>query len=205
MIKFDKIITKVTNDNHKRNRLIRLKKVDKYHPVIKLLKIKKIRTKKLLEIGCSTGFVLKRIKEITNADCYGIDASQNAISEGKKIFNGIKLYSGTLEKSNLKKKKFDLIIFGFFLFLLPPEKILNLFSIVDNMLNNGGKIIIYDFYAKNFNKIKYKHKKGLFSYKWNFKNVFLSLPQYKLVYLKVEKYKKTNDKIEVSLLKKEIK
>ena len=45
-------------------------------------------------------------------------------------------------------------------------------------------------------------KKDFFSYKWNFKNVFLSLPQYKLVYLKVEKYKKTNDKLEVSLIKK---
>ena len=29
------------------------------------------------------------------------------------------------------------------------------------MLDNDGKIIIYDFYAKNFIK-KYKHKKGLF-------------------------------------------
>ncbi len=202
MIKFNKIITKVANDNHERNRFKRLEKADKNHPVIKLFRSKKIQTKKLLEIGCSTGFVLKRIKDITNANCYGIDPSRKAISEGKKIFKGINLYPGTLESSSLRKKKFDLIIFGFFLFLLPPKKILNLFKIVDDMLDNDGKIIIYDFHAKNLIRKKYKHKKGLFSYKWNFKNVFLSLPQYKLVYLKVEKYKKTNDKLEVSLIKK---
>ena len=72
MIKFNKIITKVANDNHERNRLKRLKKLIKIILLLNYLE-QKIQTKKLLEIGCSTGFVLKRIKDITNADCSGID------------------------------------------------------------------------------------------------------------------------------------
>ena len=45
MIKFNKIITKVANDNHERNRLKRLKKADKNHPVIKLFRTKNTNKK----------------------------------------------------------------------------------------------------------------------------------------------------------------
>ena len=50
MIKFNKIITKVANDNHERNRLKRLKKADKNHPVIKLFRTKKYKQKNYLKL-----------------------------------------------------------------------------------------------------------------------------------------------------------
>ena len=105
-----------------------------------------------MEIGCSTGFVLKKINTLTKARCYGIDASKEAINDGKKLFKGIKLYQGIIEKHKLKDRKFDVIILGFFLFLMPPKKILNLFNIIDNMLKDKGKLIIYDMHNKSIEK-----------------------------------------------------
>jgi len=202
MIKFEKTILKATNDNHFRHKIARSTIASDKHPIVKAIIKNKIKSKRLLEIGCSTGFILKKISNLTNAKCYGIDASQLAIKDGKKLFKGIKLFHGLIEKSKLKNDKFDLIILGFFLFLMPPNKILNLFNIVDSMLKNNGKLIIYDMHNIDFKKKNYKHNKNLSTFRWDFKNVFLSLPYYKLVHKKINRYKKSNDKTEISILKK---
>ena len=202
MKKFEKIILKAANDNHARHKISRAAIAPDKHPVVNAIKKNKIKSKKLLEIGCSTGFVLKKISSLTNAKCYGIDASRKAINDGKKLFKDIKLFHGIIEESKLKKEKFDLIILGFFLFLMPPNKILDLFNIVDNMLKINGQIIIYDMHNIGFKKKNYKHNINLSTFRWDFKNVFLSLPYYKLVHKKIDRYKKSNDKTEISILRK---
>ena len=202
MKKFEKIILKAANDNHVRHKISRAIVAPDRHPVINAIKKTKIKPKKLLEIGCSTGFVLKKISTITKARCYGIDASKEAINDGKKLFKGIKLYQGIIEKHKLKDQKFDVIILGFFLFLMPPKKILNLFNIIDNMLKDRGKLIIYDMHNNKYRKKAYKHNKNLSTFRWDFKSIFLSLPYYEIIFKKINQYKRSSDKTEVSILKK---
>ena len=204
---FYKIIKKATNDNHLRNRHGRIFKANKDHPVIETILSTKIKPKKVLEIGCSTGYVLKTIQSITKAKCYGIDASRSAINEGKKLFKNINIKNGFFEDKSFKKSEFDLIICGFFLFLTPPDKILKIFSKIDDSLNYKGNLIIYDFYNKGFRKKEYKHNKFLRTYRYDFKKIFLSLPHFKLKYRKIFKNKKklnSDGNTEVSLLKKVI-
>ncbi len=197
-----KIYKRMGNYNHLRNRKGRIKPATENHPIINLIRKKKLKFKNVLEIGCSTGFILQKIYEITKADCYGIDISKKAIIEGKKLFKNIKLFYGFFESSNLKKKNYDLIILGFFLFLLNPNNILNLFSKINDSIKPGGLLIIYDFYNKKFHKKNYKHEKKLSTYRYDFKNIFLSVPNYELVYTKKIYNEKVKDYLEVSLLKK---
>lgn len=202
---FYKVIKKATNANHSRNRHARILEANKNHPVIKLLATTKIKPKKVLEIGCSTGFVLKTIKNMTRARCYGIDSSKKAIKEGKLLFKDVHLQNGFFENNLFKNEKFDLIICGFFLFLTPPDKILRIFSKIDDKLNYNGHVIIYDFYNKGFHKKKYKHNKLLKVHRYDFKKVFLSLPHFKLRHKKIFKDKKKLNRDgnrEASLLQK---
>ena len=196
---FYKVIKKATNANHSRNRHARILEANKNHPVIKLLATTKIKPKKVLEIGCSTGFVLKTIKNMTRARCYGIDSSKKAIKEGKLLFKDVHLQNGFFENNLFKNEKFDLIICGFFLFLTPPDKILRIFSKIDDKLNYNGHVIIYDFYNKGFSKKQYKHHKLLKVYRFDFKKVFLSLPHFQLRSKKIFNGKESK---EVSLLQK---
>ena len=190
------------NKNHLRNRSGRINIANDNHPVIRIFKEKRLSPKTVLEIGCSTGFVLKKINKLTGAKCYGIDISKTAIKEGKGLFKKIELRNGYFEKSVLSKKKYDLIIFGFFLFLTHPENILNLFAKVNNSLKNNSYIIIYDFYNKIYKKKNYKHEKKLKVYRYDYKKIFLSIPNFKLVYIKKIYNTKVKDYLEVSLLKK---
>jgi SAM-dependent methyltransferase len=172
--------------------------------VFKIILKNNIKPKKVLEIGSSTGFLLEGLRLNYNCKAYGIDTSKNAIAEGKKLFKKINLTHGMFENSKLKKLKYDLIICGFFLFMLPPKKILNLFSIIDESLNPGGHLIINDFFNKNKSfKIKdYKHEKRLKVYRWDYKQVFLSLPYYYKKDIHKVLHLGMKDFVETSLLKK---
>jgi len=198
--KFNTIIKKVGNDNHVRNRKYRTEE-NKNHPIVKLIINKKIKPKKILEIGCSTGYVLETIRNLTKAKCYGIDVSEKAVNEGKKIFKKINLKVGHFEDQK-KVGNFDLIICGFFLFLLPPEKILGLFSKIDQALKYNGYIIIFDFFNKKFKKKNYKHNNDIKVYRWDYKKIMMSLPYYNLIYKNKIFNKKMRDFCEVSLIKK---
>jgi ubiquinone/menaquinone biosynthesis C-methylase UbiE len=193
---FEKIIKKASNANHRRNRYARIKAEGEKSKVFKIVLQNKIKPKKILEIGSSTGFVLENFRIKYNSKCYGIDTSKSAISEGKKLFKKINLTHGMFENSKLKNFKYDIIICGFFLFTLPPSKILKLFSEIDSSLNDGGYVVIKDFYNKsNSFKIKdYRHEKKLKVYRWDYKKIFLSLPYYqKIDIIKYhEPHKRTN-------------
>lgn len=201
---FDKIIKKASINNHSRNRHLRIRVATKTNKVFKIIIKNNIKPKKILEIGCSTGYLLEGLRQHYNCKAYGVDTSIIAIKEGKKLFKKINLTYGMFEKSKLKNSKYDIIICGFFLFMLPPSKILNLFSNIDLSLNPGGHVIIFDFFNdKNSFKLKdYSHNKNLSVYRWNYKQVFLSLPNY---YKKdiIKNYSKAvKDYVEVSLIEK---
>ncbi len=203
---FEKIIKKASLDNHARNRHARLAVASKKNLVFQIVSKNNIKPKKILEIGSSTGYLLENFRTNFNCQCYGIDTSKSAIAEGKKLFKNVNLTHGMFENSKLINLKFDLIICGFFLFMLPPSKILNLFSKIDLSLKNEGHIVINDFYNKNNSfKIKdYKHEKKLKVYRWNYKKVFLSLPYYKKKDIIKRFNSNMKDFVEISLMKKKI-
>ncbi len=196
-------IRKVTNDNHLRNRVHRIDVAKNKHPVINFLKKyrKKCYKKSFLEVGCSTGFVLEKIRKEYKSSCYGVDSSFKAIKEGRKIFKKVHLKNAFSDNFYFKKK-FDFIILGFFLFLVPPKNIFGIFSNLIKHLKDGGYIVIYDFYNKGkFLKKKYKHSNKVFCYRYDFKNIFLSIPCFKLIEKKRTYNKKMKDYIEVSLIR----
>ena len=198
------IIKKVTNDNHLRNRAHRIDVAKDKHPVINFLKKykKKCYKKSFLEIGCSTGFVLEKIRKEYKSDCYGVDSSLKAINEGRKIFRKIHL-KNAFSDNFFFKRKFDFIILGFFLFLVPPRNIFYIFSNIMSHLKDGGYIVVYDFYNNGkFKKKKYKHSNKVFCYRYDFKKVLLSLPCFKLIEKRISYIKKMRDYVEVSLIKK---
>ncbi|MFC1553821.1 class I SAM-dependent methyltransferase [candidate division KSB1 bacterium] len=65
--------------------------------------------RRILEVGCATGFFLEGLKSSVKADLYGIELSQwAALNAGKRT--GITVKSGTLEESDFPDEYFDLII-----------------------------------------------------------------------------------------------
>ena len=196
-----------------RNRnTIRSQKINYNNPIIKIIK-KNINFKKnykynFLEIGCGEGQLLNWISENLNVNCYGIDPSKKAI----KIANSkkVKALQGTAEKLRFSNQKFDFVFFGFCLYLCDRSDLFKIVAEANRVLKNNGLIIIYDFYSKIPIKKKYHHFKNIFSYKMDYRKIFLWHPNYSCIYQKKFSYSDKRKKIEnqdfssISVLKKRI-
>ena len=156
-----------------------------YFKIIDLIKTTKITPKNILEIGCGTGikldFMRKEIKTLKN--CIGIDLSKKAIKYGKKNFTSIKLYKMSSLDIYKIKKKFDLVICGFFLYLLDRENIFKQFDLINKKINYNGYLVIEDFEPlfKHTN-IDNRNKNNLKIFKQSYTNFLINSGLFKLIY-----------------------
>ena len=133
---------------------------------------------KVLEIGCSDGSSLDYYRKKKLVESYGIDPSKEAINSGKGMYPNINLSVGTADNLNFPDEYFDLVIFGFCLYLVDRTLLSKVVYEADRVLKNGGYFGITDFDSKIPKKRLYKHCEGVYSYKYDYSQLFLSFPQY---------------------------
>ena len=151
----------------------------------------------VLEVGCGDGsrllYLSKKYKKI---NFFGIDPSSAAI-KNKKIF----LKKGTADKLPFKKNFFDIIIYGFCLYLTDNQDLIKIVFEADRVLKKRGIIIILDFYSKKIKYRKFSHKLGHYVRKMDYSKLFLWCPNYKMLGFKKEKYDKKDYTAVISLKK----
>lgn len=139
--------------------------------ILELIKLNNLKIKNLLEIGCSDGTNLSIYqKKLKIPHCYGIDLSNKAIKNGKKKYKNIKLKKMSSLDLDKVKTSFDLVICGFFLYLLDREEIFNQFNQLLKILKPNGYLIIEDFDPLFKHSNQSYHNKNLISYKANYTN-----------------------------------
>ena len=155
--------------------------------IVDLLKTTQIKPKSILEIGCANGAQLNQYQEILNTKVnYGIDLSSKAINAGKKKFKKLRLLKLSSLEIDKIKTNFDLIICGFFLYLLDREEIFNQFNLIYKKLNQKGYLIIQDYNPLFKHTNTSRHNKKLKSFKMNYDNFLVESGLFKMIY-KVEK------------------
>ncbi len=207
--KQSKIFLKSEGDNYyQRNKGLLYNEDDLiFKKIINLNKKKKINN--LLEIGCGDGFRLNLIYEKLKINCYGIDPSKKAV----KNFNNpkIKITRGTAEKLNFQSGKFDVVIFGFCLYLVDIEDLTKIVFETDRVLKKNSYIVIYDFYSQKSKILPYKHNKKIKVHKYDFSKIFLWCPKFKLIENKIFEMNKNQKKaktknnwvpVSISIIKK---
>jgi cyclopropane fatty-acyl-phospholipid synthase-like methyltransferase len=139
--------------------------------------------KSILEIGCSTGIKLNQYKRIFNSKInYGIDLSNEAIKFGRKKYKKLKLKRLSSLEINKINNKFDLIICGFYLYLLDRDEIFNQFNLIYKKLNPNGYLIIEDFDPIFKHTNKSLHNSDLKSFKMSYQNFLEESGVFKLVF-----------------------
>ena len=159
-------------------------------------KITQLNNKKkihnLLEIGCGDGWRLNLINKKTKINCYGIDPSKKAV---KNINNKkLKIFRGTADKLNFKSIKFDVVVFGFCLYLVDIQDLNKVVHETDKVLKKNSIIVIYDFHSNNSKILDYKHNKNVKIHMYDFSKMFLGYPQYKLIEKKIFDMRKNSSK-----------
>jgi ubiquinone/menaquinone biosynthesis C-methylase UbiE len=137
--------------------------------------------RRVLEIGCADGARLSVLHEIFSSECCGIDPSTDAIRSAKSRDKNLDVSVGTADKLDFADSQFDLVIFGFCLYLCDVSDHFAIAREADRVLADGGVLVIYDFSSSIPFKNKYSHRSGISSYKMDWTKMFTWHPSYRLI------------------------
>jgi len=138
---------------------------------------------KILEIGCGNGYRLEWLKKNIGAKCYGIEPSNQAVKVA--LSKGVDVKQGTADFLPFEINSFDIIVFGFCLYLCDREDLFKIAAEADRVCKNPGWIIIQDFFNSNFSSNVYHHLPGLKSFKMDYRSIFTWHPFYECTTHKV--------------------
>jgi ubiquinone/menaquinone biosynthesis C-methylase UbiE len=147
---------------------------------INVVKGRKLR---VLEVGCGDGTRLAWLKNNLDADCYGIEPSFKAVEVA--CAKGVNAQQGTANILPYDDLSFDIVIFGFCLYLCDREDLFRIASEANRVLRMPGWLIILDFYDPTPSTKDYHHRPGLLSYKMDYRTLFTWHPDYECMTHKV--------------------
>jgi len=148
-------------------------------PVIASIMSQLIEPKRMLEVGCADGWRLRELKKIYKCISIGVDPSVVGVKHTTS--DGIILHKGTANNLRMfHDNSFDLLIYGFCLYLCDPEDYFEIANEGNRVLADGGSLVIYDFYTGVPHSVPYKHKDGVFSHKMDFSQLWTCHPGYNL-------------------------
>ncbi len=161
---------------------------------------------KVLEVGCGDGTRLAWLKNNLNADCYGIEPSAQAVAAA--CAKGLSVQQGTADVLPFDDNSFDIVIFGFCLYLCDREDLFRIASAADRVLRDSGWIFILDFFSPVPCAKTYHHRPGVLSYKMDYRTLFNWHPDYECMTHKLQQHNKSgftdeqDEWIAVSILRK---
>ena len=186
------------------NYFLRMRKYDELNfnenDWINSIKINNLNLRYILDIGCGHGHKLNYLsQELKTRYNYGVDLSKKAIREGKKKYKKLKLFNISSLEIDKIKIKFDLIICGFFLYLLDREEIFKQFDLIYKKLNTNGYLIIIDFNPLFKHTNRDSRNKKLRTYKMKYDNFLEESGLFKIIFKKnyktnsVKKFKSNDE------------
>jgi SAM-dependent methyltransferase len=131
------------------------------------------RIDNVLEIGCAAGHKLRKLCEELDANGEGIEPSRIAVEEGNRNGGRVKLQVGSSETLPYPDETFDLLHFGFCLYLVERKFLMRSCAEADRVLKNGGFLAITDFDPNDIRVIPYVHAAECYSYKQDYSEIFL--------------------------------
>ena len=131
---------------------------------------------RVLEVGCGSGVRLAWLQQNMGLECHGIDPSEIAVSQANST--NIHAQIGTADQLPFADKSFDIVIFGFCLYLCDRDDLFKIAAEADRVLKNRGWLLIKDFYSPTALAKAYHHKAGVYSYKMDYKTLFTWNPDY---------------------------
>ena len=141
---------------------------------------------RLLEIGCGAGRNLVALERLVpGISCFGIDPSAQAIARGCERSPHHRLEVGTADSLPFEGP-FDVVFFGFCLYLCDRSLLHSAVAQADAVLNGGeggqrGFLAILDFDPDQPHRRAYRHDDRIASFKADYSALFLADPAYRLV------------------------
>jgi SAM-dependent methyltransferase len=160
-------------------------------PVMEAMILSKIKPNNVLEIGCANGWRMKLLEKKYKCAATGIEPAP--MTSGN-------ILRGMAHDLPIKQMRFDVVIYGWCLYLCDREDLFRIAMEGDRVLQDDGYLIINDFHSDDSYRRVYKHRPGLFSYKMDHAKLWLANPAYTLLRRYI--HGSGEDQTSVTILKK---
>lgn len=130
----------------------------------------------ILEIGCGGGERLHHLQREHGFKCSGIEPGASAVAHAKSL--SIDAIQGTAEELPFSDRNFDIVIFGFCLYLCDRQDLFRIAAEADRVLKAPGWLVIFDFYSEHPWDRPYHHKPAVRSHKMDYRTLFSWHPAY---------------------------
>lgn len=141
----------------------------------------------ILEIGAGSGFPLAFLADSLDSRATGIEPSQAAVENWVNAKSrvdcgkGVSLIQGVASELPFEDGSFDVVGFGFCLYLVDRGSLFRSISEADRVLRDGGLLYIEDFDPSKRYSNTYIHMDGIRSFKSDYTSIFLASGHYCLV------------------------
>lgn len=132
---------------------------------------------RVLEVGCGPGTRLAWLARKRGFQCAGLDPSAKAVAFAVEQ-HGIDARVGTADALPYDAASFDIVIFGFCLYLCDREDLFRIAAETHRVSKSPGWIVIHDFFSPTANARAYRHKAGVSSFKMDYRSLFTWHPAY---------------------------
>jgi SAM-dependent methyltransferase len=134
----------------------------------------------VLEIGCANGWRLEKLRERYDCNVTGVEPSRQAAIEAAD--RRVPVWNCTASALPVRSRAFDLVVYGFSLYLCDPYDWFRIVMEGDRVLADDGYLIVHDFSEADepFAR-RYEHLEGFLSYHVDFSKLWLANPLYRLV------------------------
>lgn len=131
---------------------------------------------RVLEIGCGEGSRLEALSKALGWTCSGLDPSFKGIEIAR--IKGVDAKQGTADILPWEDGFFDVVLFGFCLYLCDRKDLFQIATEANRVLKNPGWMGIIDFFARENKQKDYSHKAGVKSFKMDYRKLFEWHPGY---------------------------
>jgi ubiquinone/menaquinone biosynthesis C-methylase UbiE len=158
-------------------------RLGEHDPVSAAIEQLHIKPTNVLEIGCCNGWRLAALRDKYGCNVMGLDPSHAAVEDARK--RSVSAWEATAAGMPIRSHAYDVVIYGFCLYLTDPEDWFRIASEGDRVLKDGGYLIIHDFEGEPdaFARV-YEHAKGILSYHVDFAGFWLAHPWYEQILTK---------------------
>lgn len=137
----------------------------------------------ICELGCSNGWRLDKLRNIfPSARLAGVDASVEAIEDGKQRYAGLELSTGILADTRLSGP-FQVVVVNFVLHWVGRDMLLRSVAEIDRLLADGGYLVLSDFDPDCAQKRHYHHylEQRLHTFKQDYARIFEAANTYRTI------------------------
>lgn len=147
---------------------------------LRLIRDLGLAPRRVLEVGAGTGWRLADLSRDAAAPwTLALEPSRAATGAGQERYPAVTFARASAEALPVADGSFDLVVLGFFLYLVDRRDLFAVASECDRVLADGGALVLLDFFAERPHKNVYAAQPDLFSYKMDYRKMFLWNPAYR--------------------------